>query len=426
MIFGKKHKKRTFVLGLDGVPYSFLNNGLVQETMPNLLGLFKDSPAKRMDSVYPTVSSVAWTSFATGLNPAGHSIFGFVDRHPNPFQIEIPTARNRRAKTIWQELSEQGKKVIVINVPITYPPEEVNGILISCFLCTDIDKSSYPKEFSNYLKEKGYIIDVDASLAKENKRKFMDELHLALERRFEVAFELIDKQEWDYFQLHIMETDRLFHFLWSDLENKNGFYKDIVNFFEKLDVFIKKLNEKLLKTDQLIILSDHGFCGVKAEVQLNAWLKEQNLLKFTNTDEKLPDYDKNSICYSLLPGRIFINLEGREEKGTVKANDYNSVRNVVKSRLLEFKDRQGEKIIDKVFFREELYSGPYLEDAADIIAHPIRGYDLKGRTGDISVFEHSHLNGMHTFDDAFIYSRNCDISNVESIMDVKKAIFNGK
>lgn len=422
MIFGGKHKKRTFVLGLDGVPYSFLSNGLAQETMPHLLGLFNDSPAKRMNSVYPTVSSVAWTSFATGLNPAGHHIFGFVDRRPNPFQIEIPTARNRGAKTIWQELSEQDKKVIVINVPITYPPEEVNGILVSCFLCTDINKSAYPQEFSNYLKEKGYIIDVDAHLAKENKRKFIDDLHLALQRRFEVTFDLMDKEEWDYFQLHIMETDRLFHFLWSDIENKNGFYKDIINFFEKLDVFIKKLNEKLLKSDRLIILSDHGFCAVKAEVQLNAWLKEQGLLKFTTSDEKLQDYDKNSTCYSLLPGRIFINLEGREEKGRVKTNNYDSVRNDIKSRLMEFKDPEGEKIIEKVFFREELYSGPYLEDAADIIAHPKRGYDLKGRTGNISVFEHSHLNGMHTYDDAFIYSRNCDISRVEDITAVKKAI----
>lgn len=422
MIFGRNSKKRTFVLGLDGVPYSFLNNGLAQETMPNLLGLFKENPVKRMDSVYPTVSSVAWTSFATGTNPAGHSIFGFVDRRPNPFQIEIPTARNRKAKTIWQELSEQGKKVIVLNVPITYPPEAVNGILVSCFLCTDINKSSYPQEFSSYLKEKGYIIDVDASLAKENKRKFMDDLHLALQRRFEVAFDLIDKQDWDYFQLHIMETDRLFHFLWSDIENKNGFYKDIVNFFEKLDVFIKKLNEKLLKSDRLIILSDHGFCAVKSEVQLNAWLKEQGLLKFTNSDEKLPDYDKDSLCYSLLPGRIFINLEGREAKGTVRADEYQSIREDIKKRLLEFKDCEGEKIINKVFFREEIYSGPYLEDAADIIAHPKRGYDLKGRTGNISVFEHSHLNGMHTYDDAFIYARNCNISSVESIIDVKKAI----
>lgn len=422
MLF-EKNNKRTFVLGIDGFPYSFLQDRFIQKNMPKLSGFAKQNSTKRMDSVYPVVSSVAWTSFATGENPAEHNIFGFVDRNPAPFEITIPTARNRKAKTIWQELSEQGKKVIVINVPLTYPPEEVNGILISCFLCTDIEKSSYPKEFSGYLKDKGYIIDVDAGLAKENKQKFIGELHRALEKRFEVAFDLIDKQDWDYFQLHIMETDRLFHFLWSDIENKNGFYADIVRFFKKLDLFLKKLNEKLLKSDRLIILSDHGFCSVKAEVQLNAWLKEQGLLKFTSTDEKLTDYDKSSVCYSLLPGRIFINLERREEKGTVTAGDYQGVREDIKNRLLEFKaPESGEKIIDKVFFKEEIYSGPYLEDAADIIAHPKRGYDLKGRTGNISVFEHSHLNGMHTYDDAFIYAKNCDISKVKSIVDVKKAI----
>src|SRR3989338_3957851 len=124
------HESRIFVLGLDGVPFTFLQDAFNENRMPNLSKLFKTHAAKKMNSVYPTVSSVAWVTFATGQNPAGHNIFGFVDRTPNPFQIEIPTARNRKAKTIWQELSEQGKRVIVINVPLTYPPKQVNGILV--------------------------------------------------------------------------------------------------------------------------------------------------------------------------------------------------------------------------------------------------------------------------------------------------------
>lgn len=346
-----------------------------------------------------------------------------MDRTPNPFQIKIPTASDRKAKTIWQLLSEQGKRVIVMNVPLTYPPEEVNGILTSCFLCTDISKSSYPKGFSNYLKSKEYIIDVDAWLAKDNKRKFMDELYRALEKRFEITLELMDKEDWYFFQLHIMETDRLFHFFWSDLETKGEYYSDIVKFFNKLDTYIGSLQNKLSSYDRLIILSDHGFCGIKSEVQLNVWLKKQGLLKFLDSKNKLTDYHRDTICYSLLPGRIFINLEGREEKGTVKINDYPSIREEIKHRLLDFTEpKSGEKIIDKVYFREEIYSGPYLDNAADIITHPKRGYDLKGGLEKEEIFDKTHISGMHTYDDAFICAKNCNINKVETIQDVKEII----
>jgi len=413
---------RTFVLGLDGTPYSLLKDASFRTYIPNLSRLL-DQNGKRMNSVYPTVSSVAWTSYMTGLDPSGHNIFGFVDRNPNPFSIKIPTAIDRRAVTLWKELSLKGKRVIVINVPLTYPPEEVNGILVSDFLCTDINKVSYPLEFNNYLKDKDYVIDVDASLAKEDKRRFMDELHRAMEKRFEITFELIAKEEWDFFQLHIMETDRLFHFFWDDLDNKGEYYHDIINFFKKLDDYIGKLENLLSEKDRFLILSDHGFCGIKYEVQLNVWLQQQGLLKFTNGEKKLPNYHKDTICYSLIPGRIFINLEGREEKGSVKKSDYQSIREDIKQRLLDFiHPDSGEKVIDKVFFREEIYSGPYLDSAADIITHPKRGYDLKARTENKDVFERTHLNGMHTYDDAFICAKNCDVSAVVSIRDVKSVI----
>ena len=417
------NEPRTFVLGLDGTPYSLLKEASFKEYIPNLSRLLNQNSGKPMNSVYPTVSSVAWTTYMTGLEPSEHNIFGFVDRDPNPFSIKIPTAIDRKGVSLWEELSQNGKRVIVINVPLTYPPEEVNGILVSDFLCVDINKVSYPSDFSSYLKDKGYVIDVDAWLAREDKRKFMDGLHYAMEKRFEIAFDLIAKEEWDFFQLHIMETDRLFHFFWNDLENRGEYYNDVIRFFKKLDGYIEKLQDRLSENDRFIILSDHGFCGIKYEVQLNVWLEQQGLLKFTNGEKKLPNYHKDAVCYSLLPGRVFINLEGREEKGTVKQSEYQSVREDIKQRLLSFTEPEsGEKIIDKVFFREEIYSGPYLDNAADIIAHPKRGYDLKGKIETKDIFEKSHLNGMHTYDDAFICAKNCDISKVDCIRDVKEVI----
>ncbi len=412
---------KTFVLGVDGVPYSFLEENFKKGKMKNLAKIFKEN-GKKINSVYPTVSSVAWTTYATGENPGRHNIFGFVDRIPNPFRINIPTARERKTDTLWQRLSEQGKRVIVINVPLTYPPEKVNGILVAGFLSPGLDKVSYPSYFNNYLKDKGYVIDVDAWLARKSKREFMDALHKAMEKRFEITFELL-KGEWDFFQVHIMETDRLFHFFWQDWENKGEYYPDTENFFEKLDGYIGRLEKELSTEGRFLILSDHGFCGIKKEVQLNSWLENLHFLKFAKGKKKLENYKKTSLCYSLLPGRIFVNLKGREEKGSVEKEDYERVREEIREALLSLKDSDsGEKVIEKVFFREEIYEGPYIENAADIIAHPVKGYDLKGKVDASNIFESSILNGMHTHDDAFICGRGYDLTSVSSIQDVYSLI----
>ncbi|MHB1392546.1 MAG: alkaline phosphatase family protein [Clostridia bacterium] len=420
---------KTFVLGIDGLPYSWISEKLSNIWMPNLSNLSRKGSIKRINSVIPTISSVAWTSYATGENPGEHNIYGFVDRCPNPLDIIISTSKNRTADTIWSKLSAQGKKVIVINVPLTYPPEPVNGKMVSCFLCTNLEKGTYPKDFYRYLQSKEYVIDANTWQAKDSREKFLDELFTIMKKRFEVSFELMDREEWDFFQLHIMETDRLFHFFWDDIARKGiSRLSDRINeFFKDLDLYIGELLERLPKGTRLIILSDHGFCGIKYECQLNVWLQQEGLLKFGDEcEKKLVNYHKDSLCYSLLPGRIYLNLKGREENGTVEQRDYSRVRELVKDKLLQLMSPDGmEHVIERVFYKEELYSGPYLHNAPDIVAHPQRGYDLKGAfSGDL--FTRSHLNGMHTYDDAVIVGRNEDVSRTDSIMDVAGIILGGK
>lgn len=423
-----KRKKRTFVLGIDGTPYSLLEKNFAQGKMPQLKKLAGEFKLKRISSVYPTISSVAWTSYMTGKNPAVHNIFGFVDRTAKPFAINIPTAKDRRAETIWGELSRQGKRVIVVNVPLTYPPEKVNGILVSGFLCPDIEKSCYPEGIAEHLKSLNYVIDADVWLARDNhKEEFMRQLYQITEKRFKVGFDLMEKEEWDFFQLHIMETDRLFHFFWDNIVERGEFSKDIEGYFQQLDFLIGQLKERLSDQDRLLILSDHGFCAIKNEVQLSLWLEEQGFLRFEpGAERKLKNYHRATRCYCLIPGRIFINLVDREEKASVPQNDYAKLRQEIKDRLLDFKNPQnGEEVIDQVFFREEIYQGPYLEQAADIIAHPKRGYDLKGTTDASRIFDSSPLKGMHTYDDAFALGINLDLDGVNLIQEVKKIIIDG-
>ncbi|MFW5992354.1 MAG: alkaline phosphatase family protein, partial [Halanaerobiaceae bacterium] len=134
----KKGNKKFFVLGLDGVPCSFIEKLVEDNKLPVFNDLMESGQFQRINSVLPTISSVAWSSFMTGEDAGGHNIFGFVDREPDPFNIFIPTANRRKGEVIWERLDQMNKKSIVINVPMTYPPSPINGKLISGFLATDL------------------------------------------------------------------------------------------------------------------------------------------------------------------------------------------------------------------------------------------------------------------------------------------------
>ncbi|WP_050748619.1 alkaline phosphatase family protein [Halothermothrix orenii] len=418
--------EKMLVLGLDGVPYSFLKKAISKGVMPNVARLIPGGQFKKINSVIPTVSSAAWASFMTGLDPAGHNIFGFVDRYPDPFQQFIPTARHRRGKPLWVELGEAGKKSIVINVPVTYPPDEINGVMISGFLATNLKKAVYPDNIYSKLQEMGYIIDANTWTARKSKKEFLKELHEVLQRRFQVVEWLIENRDWDYFHCHIMETDRINHFFWRDQEEKTSFAEMFYDFYRVLDRYLGKLIKRFEDRTDIILLSDHGFCTVHREVQLNSWLMKKGYLLFdTDSPASLRDMSPRSKAYSLIPGRIYINCKGREEKGTVGAGEYFELREELKEKLLNITDNErGCPVIKDVFFREEIYNGPYLERAPDLLAVPCCGYDLKSNVEQSSVFNNSFISGMHSYDDAFILSsgRNLNLDRINSIKDVKTII----
>ena len=215
------------------------------------------------------------------------------------------------------------------------------------------------------------------------------------------------------------------HFFFKYLmEKKSEAISELIeSFLKKLDQWIVRLIETIQNESAVIILSDHGFCEIKSEVQINLWLEQQGLL-FFGDNRKLENYQGNTVCYSLVPGRIYLNLEGREEHGSVKISDYFNVRDSVKEKLLTIRHPDsGEAVIEKVMFREEIYHGDYVERAPDIIAHPNNGYDLKASLDGEQIFTRSPLTGMHTYEDAMIIGIGVDISTVKSIDQVYQVIW---
>ena len=439
-------KKSIFVLALDGTPFSLLSDLFDIGIMPNFKKLVNNQNFKQMNSVHPPISSVAWASFMTGKNPAGHNIYGFIEREPDTMEVFVPTSLNIKAKTIWEYLSGMHKRVFTINVPMTYPPKKINGIMICGFLGTDILKGTYPPNVGRQLLNNGYQIDVDTVKARTDLNGFIKELNYVLDKRIETIIDFFDQEHWDFFMAHIMATDRLHHFVWEYMEKKDRYWTEqFYSIYKKIDGFIGILLKKIHQNSEFIILSDHGFTTLKKEVYINKWLFDNNYLKFNSQQppESLTDIHNDSKAYSLIPGRIYINLKGREKNGSVSPGlEYESIREELIVKLKQLKDPDtGENVIANVLTKEELYrsqSGisfnidstynfnkddPYYY-APDLMIINKKGYDFKGNLWMNKLMDKGPIVGTHTYDDAFLFIKNGKIIKEEiSIVDVMPTIF---
>jgi predicted AlkP superfamily phosphohydrolase/phosphomutase len=125
------------------------------------------------------------------------------------------------------------------------------------------------------------------------------------------------------------------------------------------------------------------------------------------------------------PGRIFVNLRGREPLGSVDAGkEYESLRSELIESLSSLSDPDtGEPMIEGVYRREEIYSGECYDQAPDLVAMPHRGYDLKGSIKKDVLTDRGVINGAHTYDDAMLYVRGQEVKKQEvAIVDVMPTI----
>ena len=144
--------KRFVVIGLDGATFDLIKPWVKRGEMPNFSRLMEEGVHGELRSTQPPISPQAWSSFMTGKNAGKHGIYNFQERAPQSYNMRFINARARRGKALWNILSEAGKQVIVVGVPCTYPPEPVNGVLISGFDCPSTKASNNDKSTASGVK----------------------------------------------------------------------------------------------------------------------------------------------------------------------------------------------------------------------------------------------------------------------------------
>ena len=417
-------KRRVVIVGLDGVPLGLLTELADKGIMPNTRKVISSSLFRRMQSSIPEVSSVAWSSIITGKNPAEHGIFGFTDLSPNSYQLRFPNFSDLKSQPFWKLINGES---VIVNVPSTYPVQEMNGVHISGFVSIDFSKSVFPKSLIPTLKEFDYRLDVDSTLAHQSMDLFFSDLEKASIASIKTYRYLWKSFDWKVFMFVFTGTDRLMHFLWNACEDEHHKYHGpFLAHFKKVDEVIGEMVSALGEEDLFIMLSDHGFERLDHDVYINAFLRQGGFLHFHgNKEPELIHVNSLTKAFALDPARIYINLKGKYPNGSVDKQDEGKVLEDLE-KLFSSLEIGNKKMIRSIYRKDEIYSGPFIEKAPDLILVGDKGFNLKGNIKAEKTVGKEIFTGKHTQDDAFLLIKGRVRENIlpdyPTVCDVKDLV----
>ena len=297
-------RRRALVIGLDGATYRLIKPLQATGQLPNLSRLMAAGTSATLQSTIQPSSEQAWTAFMTGLNNGRHGVYGFQQRRAGTYQFDYVNGSNIRGQTLWGLLSARGRDVVVINVPMTYPPEPVKGVLVGGLLSPgEHSKFTYPDSIYGELCEAcgDYMLDVDTERgrlsADELARLAEDGLRM-IRLRTCASLHLANTRPWDFFMVVYGASDRLAHKYWKYWDTSHPLHdpRDAAAFSDVLPSIYRSLDEALGKlldalwdeNTTVFVVSDHGFGPMEKAVYLNRWLAQRSYLALHSEGKRPP------------------------------------------------------------------------------------------------------------------------------------------
>ena len=418
---------KVFLLGLDGATWRVLDKLMAQGVMPNMAALAAGGAKGVLRSTIPYSTPVAWSSVLTGVRPFKHGIFGChsMENRDGVILIRLTDRSEIKAPMVFDIYNQIGKRVISVNMPMTYPPQATDGTVITGMMTPSKEsRFYYPEDLLDELKARDIDYKIDIGFGREQAedfdekitaylsngaRAFLEDLKHVSREREKAVLHLLETREWDLFMVTLVSMDRIQHYLWNLFEDDNAcpeLRKNIYAHYTYLDSVVGRFYEKVKHEAVLVICSDHGFGDYKGNFYLDVWLEKKGYaarkgksitpagiakkvakglgisrvlrrslersqaalakkLVFAATS----DIDWNRTrAYVYSTDSIRINLKGRDQYGIVEPGDkFNRLREEIKEQLLGIRLDDGSRLIERVYFAEDLYGTAEVEDAPDII-----------------------------------------------------------
>jgi predicted AlkP superfamily phosphohydrolase/phosphomutase len=289
---------------------------------------------------------------------------------------------------------------------------------VSGFVSPMLERSVQPPSLLPFLRERDYLIDVDLRLGHSDLDAFMEQLFTHHAARTRVLVDLLEQERCDLFYAAFTGTDRLHHFLWAAMERgEEPWASRFADYYAAVDDSIAQLVARLPDDCALVLLSDHGFCRLDEEIYVNRWLERDGWLALQEPAESIASIvAERTRAYCLDPGRIYLNLMGREPGGIVPPDAYDEVREELRAWA------EGLPFVARVATREEAFSGPQAHLGPDLVLVSHNGCDLKGAVRSPELRGRGRLTGMHTQDDAFVLVRGARGEAEAHVQDVAATV----
>jgi len=362
---------KVMVLGFDGASPKLINGWL--NVLPSFRTFKEHGIFGKTIPPVPAQTPVAWTTFMTGVNPGNHGIFSFVMRKQGTYERRIIGPEMIRSKTLWQILSEGGKTVGVVNVPMS-DAEVARGFIIPGFLSRS-EGVAYPNSVRRKIRQRFKVDKLIGDLDTETLGRvegdpdlFFERVNQVTDEMAEISLYLLREEKWDFFIAVFMGMDRIQHFFWRHIDKTHPRYEEskyskfVKDFYIKADKIVNNFLNSIDEDTLVIVISDHGFCPIQKEVIVNNYLEELGFLKTKNGKIDL----EGSKAFSHGYGDMWLNVKGREPKGLIQlGEEYEITRNKIINRLNKV-EINGESPFKNIAKREEIYWGNHLNEAPDL------------------------------------------------------------
>ena len=414
---------RVILIAWDGADWRILDPLLEQGALPNLQALLDRGQREVLRSTIPTHSWSAWPSFLTGVDPVDHGVYDILETVPGTHKQYPVTYKSIKARTFLDDLNAADKRMLLLDVPLTFPPPKVNGTLIAGGVLPKHRPFTSPDDLTQDLVKARLEWPINGMSWTTYRNKpdaYLDEAYEVTGKRIAVSEHLMDNTEWDLMASVWVSIDRTQHALSNYVapdhpdyvENKDTrIGRKTADIFRQADEAIGSFVSRAKPDDLILFISDHGFQSCTRTVNMDRLLKQFGYLDFSASNavfgpmqwgpvrkvarkvyDTLGLHGKVALpqsvnwtktkAYTTIRSTgegVSVNLAGREIDGIVDPGDYEKVRNELIDRLGSFVDpKTGQRIVKEIHKREEVFKGRYMDSAPDILMVPNDGCGFDG------------------------------------------------
>ncbi len=441
---------KVVVIGLDGASHAFMQDCLSRHDMPNITGLAGDGGFERMDATLPPLTPSVMSSFLTGTGPGDHGIYGFEKRSVLDYTTSSVNARYLD-RILPQAVNGSS---VMINVPMTYPAPEIDGVVVSGFPGSTSGNYVFPPTLKQDLADRNYTVTTAGTF--DDQDDLEREVFDAFATRRTLALDYMDRFDWRFFMVMFTGDARLLHF-----DAPDGCDGAIADYYAELDRFVGEVRDRVDDDTTVVLMSNHGFEPLRKKMYMYTFLKDRGYLaprtvpyyrhyledvagrilaslglksggevsgraSFSSAYMEEVDWEHTqAYTGAFYNGQVFLNVEGREPNGQVAPDDYHDVRADIIADLEALEDPEtGDPVVTAVHTKEELYgvSDPAATNAVPDIVIETPGYNHVARFGFGRTFLDDPVEASAPVKEGFVMADRPITGTNMSIIDLSTSV----